>query len=92
MQGVANKILRVDLPSQRISIEEPGEDFYRRYLGGACFVAYYLLKELAPGTDALSPDNILIFADGPLTGNPIPGAARICIGAKSPLTGGHCEE
>ncbi|MEE8443473.1 MAG: aldehyde ferredoxin oxidoreductase N-terminal domain-containing protein, partial [Dehalococcoidia bacterium] len=88
VQGLTNKILRVNLTDRRISVEEPDELFYRRYLGGAGFVAYYLLKDLKPGVHPLSPDNILIFALGPLTGSPMPGGARNCIGAKSPLSGG----
>ena len=51
VQGIANKILRVDLTNRTTSIEEPEENFYRKYLGGAAFVAYYLLKELKRGTD-----------------------------------------
>ncbi len=86
--GLANKILRVDLTNRTTSVEEPDENFYRKYLGGAGFVAYYLLNELKKGIDPLSPDNILVFADGPLTGTPTPGGARNCIGAKSPLSGG----
>ncbi|HAM45898.1 MAG TPA: hypothetical protein DCM67_12880, partial [Propionibacteriaceae bacterium] len=38
MKGVAGKILRIDLTSGRITVEEPGEAFYRRYLGGAGIV------------------------------------------------------
>ncbi|MFC1935161.1 aldehyde ferredoxin oxidoreductase family protein [Chloroflexota bacterium] len=88
VQGVTNKILRVNLSTQQVSVDEPDELFYRRYLGGAGFVSYYLLKDLKPGVDPLSPDNILVFALGPLTGVPIPGGGRICIGTKSPLSGG----
>jgi aldehyde:ferredoxin oxidoreductase len=87
-QGITGKILRVNLTGRRISVDEPDELFYRRYLGGAGFVGYYLLKEMKPGTDPLSPENLLIFALGPITGTPVPGGARNCIGAKSPLTGG----
>ncbi len=68
-------------------VETPDEVFYRRYLGGAGFVAYYLLKEVAPGTDPLGPENRLIFACGPLTGAPLAGSGRNAIGAHSPLTG-----
>ncbi len=88
VQGIANKILRVDLTNCTTSIEEPEENFYRKYLGGTAFVAYYFLKEFKRGTDPLSSDNILIFASGPMTGTPVPGGARNCVGAKSPLTGG----
>jgi len=77
----------VDLASGSLEVEEPGEDFYKRYFGGWGFVAYYLLKGVPPGTDPLSDRNKLIFALGPLTGVPVAGAARNAVGAKSPLTG-----
>ncbi len=88
VKGLANKILRVDLSNRRITVDEPGDAFYRRYLGGACFIPYYLLKETKAGIDAFSPENRLIFALGPMTGMPMPGSARNCVGCKSPLTGG----
>jgi aldehyde:ferredoxin oxidoreductase len=85
--GYHGRILRVDLSQARVSIEEPDEVFYRRYLGGAGLVAYYLLKEVPPGTDPLDPENRLVFACGPLTGVPLAGSGRNAIGARSPLTG-----
>jgi aldehyde:ferredoxin oxidoreductase len=91
VQGIANKILRVDLSSGRIVVDEPEESFYRTYLGGAGFVSYFLLKEAPQGIDAFSPDNKLIFAVGPMTGLAMPGATRNCIGAKSPLTNGYAK-
>ena len=89
--GYAGKVLRVDLTSGRISTEEPGDLFYRRYLGGWGFVAYYLLKELKPGTDPLGPANKLVFAPGIFTGAPLSGSGRSVVGAKSPVTGGFGE-
>jgi aldehyde:ferredoxin oxidoreductase len=93
VKGLANKILRVDLSSGRVWTEEQNELFYRRYLGGAGILSYYLLKELKPGADPLSSENVLVFAPGPVTGTPMPGASRLCVGAKSPLSGGmaKCE-
>ena len=85
--GCNGRILRVNLSRNEIQVEEPQEDFYRTYFGGWGFVAYYLLKEVPPGTDPLSPENKLIFALGPLTGVRIAGNARNAVGAKSPLTG-----
>jgi aldehyde:ferredoxin oxidoreductase len=91
--GLANKILRVDLTSRRVWTEEPDELFYRRYLGGAGVVSYYLLKEMPSRVDALAPGNILVFAPGPITGTNMPGGSRLCVGAKSPLSQGiaKCE-
>ncbi len=84
--GYNGKILRVNLSDNRISIEEIGDAFCRKYLGGAGFIAYFLLKELPQGVDPLSPSNKIIFATGPLTGVHLPGSGRHCVGAKSPLT------
>lgn len=87
-QGFVQKILRVNLSNRSVTVDEPDESFYRKYLGGGAFVAYYLLNETAPGIDPLSEENKMIFAVGPVTGTPMPGGSRICVGAKSPLTGG----
>ena len=91
VNGYTGNILRVDLTEEKVSTENPDNIFYRRYIGGEGFVAYYLLKELKAGIDPLSPENKLIFATGPLTGFAIPGTGRNSVGAKSPLTGGFGE-
>ncbi|MFC1952432.1 aldehyde ferredoxin oxidoreductase family protein, partial [Chloroflexota bacterium] len=91
LYGYNGKILRVDLSKGTTSAEEIDELFCRKYLGGAGFVSYFLLKELRPGIDPLGPENKLIFALGPVTGVSLPGNARNCIGAKSPLTGGYAK-
>jgi aldehyde:ferredoxin oxidoreductase len=85
--GYNGKILRVDLSRCALSVETPPDNFYRTYLGGRNFVAYYLLKGLKGGEDALGPENKLIFAAGVLTGLPTSGTGRNSVGAKSPLTG-----
>lgn len=89
MNGYAGKILRVDLTEGKTWVEEKPESFYRRYLGGNGFVAYYLLHEMPKGVDPLGPDNLLVFAGGTFTGLPIAGAGRSTVGAKSPLTNGY---
>ncbi len=86
--GFNGKLLRVNLSSRTILVEEPDESFYRSYFGGTNFIAYYLMKELKPGVDPLGPENRLIFATGPVTGAPLAGSGRNGVGAKSPLTGG----
>ena len=83
--GFHNRILRVDLSNRRISVEQPGEHFFRIYFGGWGLIAYYLLKEMEPGTHPLGPDNVLIFANGVVTGAPVGGSGRNAVGAKSPL-------
>ena len=91
MNGYTGKILKVDLTTGAMEIEQPSEAFYRRYFGANGFIGYYLLKELPANVDPLGPDNLLIFAAGPLTGVPIAGSGRSAVGGKSPLTGGYGE-
>ena len=86
--GHWGKLLRVNLTTGSITTEELDETFLRRYVGGWGFIAYHLLRELAPGIDPLGPRNKLIFTTGPVTGQPIAGGGRNMVGAKSPLTGG----
>jgi len=89
--GFSGKFLRVDLSKEKLDIEEHDESFYRTYFGGRCVIAYYLLRELKPGIDPLSPENLLIFAPGVVTGAPISGSGRNSVGAKSPLSDSYGE-
>ena len=91
MKGYNGKFLRVNLTNRQLSVEEPSEDYYRRYLGGRGFIIEKLLTEMPAGVDPLGPENKLIFSLGPMTGHPLPGSGRNSIGAKSPLTGGFGE-
>jgi aldehyde:ferredoxin oxidoreductase len=89
--GYNGKILRVDLTTGEISVEEPEEKLYRRYLGGGTLSLYYLLRELKPQSDPLGPDNILIFCTSVVNGLRAPGLNKYTVAAKSPLTGGFGE-
>ncbi len=87
--GVQDRILRVNLSTGAICVENPGVNFYRQYFGGRGIIAYYLMRELQPGVDPLGPENKLIFAGGPVTGTAFIGSGRNSVGAKSPLTGAY---
>jgi len=87
IHGYNGKIMHVDLTSGHISVEEPGEAFYRKYMGGSALALHYLLKEIPAGVDPLGPDNVLVFALSVLTGAAISGQSRMTAAAKSPLTG-----
>jgi len=81
------KILRVSLTDNNI-VEQPLEkDLVSEYLGGRGLGVKMLFDGLAPNTDPLSPENILIFAVGPLTATTVPTAGRFVVITKSPLTG-----
>jgi aldehyde:ferredoxin oxidoreductase len=84
--GYTGKILRIDLSHNDVKIENVADEVYKDYIGGAGLVTYFLFNELAKNIDPLGPDNKLVFATGPVTGVALPGGARHCIGAKSPLS------
>ncbi len=88
-KGYHGKIARVNLTTGAITMEEPGDEFYRTYVGGHGFISYFLFREVPAGCDPLGPQNKLVFATGALTGLPFAGSGRHAIGAKSPLTGGY---
>jgi len=92
-QAYTGYILRVDLSTGEIWVDQPKEQFYRKFIGGRNVILHYLLKELPPKADPLGEENLLIFAPGLLTGTILPGAGRHAVGGKSPLTGalGSCE-
>ena len=87
--GWHRKILWVDLSRGKHWVEEITPDFALQWIGGRGFAIRILWDRLEPGTDPLSPDNLLIFAVGPLTGLPLPSSGKLVVASKSPLTGGY---
>jgi len=79
--------LDVDLSSGSHSVSTVPEDDEALFLGGSGLGARILARETGPETDPLGPDNVLIFALGPLTGTGFPCSGRHSIVSKSPLTG-----
>ena len=89
--GYNGKILYVDLTHRKVEIKEPGEKWYRTYMGGTGIIGETLLKEIKPDIDPLGPENVMVFTTSVVTGAPISGFNRFSVGAKSPLTGGFAE-
>ncbi len=89
--GSSAKILRVNLSTGTVETEVLSEEFYRLYPGGKALAGYILLNELPPHTDALAPENVLVIANGLLTGAPVSTATRYVVSARSPLTNGYGE-
>ncbi|MCK6628738.1 MAG: aldehyde ferredoxin oxidoreductase family protein [Anaerolineae bacterium] len=85
--GYNGKILHVNLTTGELTVEEPPESFYRKYMGGSALNMHYLLKEMPAGADPLGPDNILALSVGVTTGAAVSGQSRMTATAKSPLTG-----
>jgi aldehyde:ferredoxin oxidoreductase len=88
MNGYSGKILIADLEKKNFDIQTFEENFAKKYLGGNGFAAKILYDGLKPGIDPLSPENMVVFAVGPVTDTRAPGTSRGYVASKSPLTGG----
>ncbi len=86
--GYNNKILMVNLTTGEINVEEPGDKFYRMYLGGNGIGVYYCMRDIPKDADPLGPDNVLALSAGVVTGAPVMASSRIVANAKSPVTFG----
>jgi aldehyde:ferredoxin oxidoreductase len=85
--GYNGRILHVDLSAGKLTVEEPKEAFYRKYLGGSALGMYYVLKLVPRGADPLGIQNVLVLSLGVTTGAAVSGQSRVTATAKSPLTG-----
>ncbi|MEM3672921.1 MAG: aldehyde ferredoxin oxidoreductase C-terminal domain-containing protein [Candidatus Bathyarchaeia archaeon] len=89
IKGYAGKFLEVNLSDGKISEARFDDEVLRDYVGGRGLAAKILwdrLGEKWESVDPLSPENILLFLTGPLTGF-FPGG-RTCVSGKSPQNNG----
>ena len=85
--GYAGKTVLINLSDRSVNIEPVNLKEEKEYLGGfgsTYKMAYDIVK---PGTDALAPDNPIVFGSGTLVGTTVPGAVKITAVTKLPLTG-----
>ena len=87
MYGWMGTILQINLTTGRIEKEPLGEELRLNYIGGRGINSRILYDSVGPEVEPLSEDNVLIFGTGTVVGTPAPGAGRITVTAKSPLTG-----
>ena len=84
--GYANNLAWVDLTKGKVEFKPVPEDLARKYIGGRGLGVKFVFNN-GPQVDALSPDNILCFMNGPLTGSEANMSGRMAVVTKSPLTG-----
>jgi aldehyde:ferredoxin oxidoreductase len=85
--GYSGKLLYVNLSAGELESREYNLSLAEEYLGGVGLGARLLWDEVGPDVDPRDPENLLVFATGPLCGTLIPNAGRMEAIAKSPLTG-----
>ena len=83
----AEKILRVNLTAGTVTAEPLNMAWAQSYLGSRGLGSKYLVSEVDPKVDPLSPENKIIWATGPLTGTMASTGGRYTVITKGPLTG-----
>ena len=84
--GYANKLGSIDLSTGSVEYNDSPEEWKLKYVGGRGMGVKYVFDN-GPGVDPLSPENILCFMNGPLTGSEANMSGRMAVVTKSPLTG-----
>lgn len=87
MNGWNGKILEIDLTNQTHKESLLDMDMARQFIGGRGLGARLLWDLVGPEVAPLSPENVLIFTNGPLTGTGYQTSNRFSVTTKSPLTG-----
>ena len=85
--GLWGKILDVDLSSGAIKTREIDDALARLFFGGTGLATYFMYREIPKGAHPLSPENLLIFSPGPLSGTQCPGSSRLSVNFKSAISG-----
>ncbi|MBV2093979.1 MAG: aldehyde ferredoxin oxidoreductase family protein [Candidatus Thiodiazotropha sp.] len=82
----AGKILRVNLTQGSCTTEALNRQWAQEYLGQRGLATKYLVEEIDPKVDPLSPENKMIMTTGPLTGTMAATSGRYSVVTKGPLT------
>ena len=85
--GWNRKVLRVNLSAGTCTPEPLNMAWANDYLGSRGLASKYLVEEIDPKVDPLSPDNKMIMSTGPLTGTMASTGGRYTVVTKGPLTG-----
>ena len=89
IKGTSNKYLDINLTTREWTVFSPSERDLADFIGGKGLglkMYYDRLGSRIETTDALSADNLLIFAMGVMLGTGVPCSARFEVITRSPLT------
>jgi len=87
MEGWAGRILNIDLTTETVEVVPLDMTLARLFLGGRGLGARLLWDLVGPEVAPLDPENVLIFATGPMTASGAQTSNRFSVSTKSPLTG-----
>ena len=85
--GYMGKLALLDLSTQTVKDYKWSDEDRLRYLGGRAMAAKIMSDLLKGKETALSEENPIVIATGPLTGTGAPSSNHFCIASLSPATG-----
>ncbi len=98
VKGLMNRILRIDLSTEKYTYEPMDQNLVRLVFGGRGLGVLYLIRHFLAleeqekyknaflDVDPLSEDNVVVICTSPTTGTRMPTSGRIHMNYKSPLT------
>ncbi|MGA1793170.1 MAG: aldehyde ferredoxin oxidoreductase family protein, partial [Thermoplasmatota archaeon] len=85
--GYTGRVLTIDLGNRTTMVDDTDMEAARNFIGAKGLGAKILFDRLPPNTDPFSPENLLMFTTGPLTGTRAQTSGRGTVVTKSPQTG-----
>jgi len=85
IKDFGSAIAHIDLGGNRVEVRPAPAEWVRKYIGGRGLGVRYVL-EAGPQVEPFSPENVLVFMNGPLTGSETSMSGRWACVTKSPLT------
>jgi len=86
-ESKTREYLLINLTQGRTEMRSVPEEAEENHPYGAALAAYLLGLHQPAGVDPLGAESVLVLAPGLLAGLPYPGATRMAVAGKSPLTG-----
>ncbi len=85
--GWRERLLDINLSTGQIRTVNLPRTMLSSTIGGIGLAAQLVYEAVPPTAEPLSPENVLVFAAGPLGGTTWAGTGRLVAAARSPLTG-----
>lgn len=82
------RILHIHLGSGESEVEQIEAADAKRFLGGNGFAAKLVAEHVPADADPFDPENVIVFAVGPMNATPFQSTSRGVVGTISPMTNG----
>ncbi|MBE9543351.1 MAG: aldehyde ferredoxin oxidoreductase family protein [Proteobacteria bacterium] len=87
MSGNFNKLLKIDLGSEKIETIDIDPEMVKSHVGGSALAARLFFESDGYQYKPLQAESPLYIMTGPMVGTNFPGSSRFVLCARSPLTG-----